>query len=54
MVSKKINIESVDELRKTISKLGAKNSDMMAQRGVYGNVMVNDVPGAHARLLKRL
>jgi NAD/NADP transhydrogenase alpha subunit len=53
MKSNRIGVDSLDELRAAIDKLGARNSDMMAHRGIYGNVMVEKVPGVHARLLKR-
>ncbi len=53
MNAKKIQIDSVDELRKTIAGLGAKSTEMMGLRGIYRNVLVKGVPGAHARLLKR-
>ena len=53
MTAKKVQTDVLDDLRKTIDELGAKNSDMMALRGVHRNVLVESVHGAHARMLKR-
>lgn len=53
MIAKKVQIESADQLLETMDKLGARNTDMMALRGIYRNIIVKDVPGAHARMLKR-
>lgn len=53
MIAQRLELDSVEELRDTINRLGAKNTDMMATRGVYRNVLVKDVPGTHARMLKR-
>jgi hypothetical protein len=48
-----IKADSEESLSAMIAGLGAKNVEMMARRGVYANILVKDVPGAHARLLKR-
>jgi len=53
MIAKKVQIESADQLLETMDKLGARNTDMMALRGIYRNIIVKDVHGAHARMLKR-
>lgn len=53
MIAKKVQVESADQLLETMDKLGARNTDMMALRGIYRNIIVKDVPGAHARMLKR-
>jgi hypothetical protein len=54
MVAKQVQFNTVDELRENMHRLGAKNTEMMALRGIYRNILVKDVLGAHARLLKRL
>ncbi len=53
MNAEKVVIDNVDELRNAIDRSGARNSDMMAVRGIYRNVLVTDVPGEKARILKR-
>jgi hypothetical protein len=53
MIAKKVQIERAEQLLETMDKLGARNTDMMALRGIYRNIIVKDVPGAHARMLKR-
>ena len=44
MIGQRLELDSVEELRDTINRLGAKNTDMMATRGVYRNVLVKMSP----------
>ena len=53
MIGKKLQLDNFEELSETMNRLGAKNSEVMATRGIYRNVLVKEVPGAHARMLKR-
>lgn len=53
MIVKKIHANTQDELCEAMAKLGARNTEMMSLRGIYRNLIVTDVPGPHARILKR-
>lgn len=53
MKAEKAQLNTLEEVRETIDKIGARNSEMMAARGVYANILVRDAPGSLARLLKR-
>ena len=53
MYAEKIVFAAVEEATKAIDALGSSNSEMMATRAIHINVLIRDVPGTEARLLKR-
>lgn len=53
MKAEKIVIDSVQQAARAIDALGSTNSELMATRAVHINVLVRDIPGQEARLLKR-
>jgi len=52
MEAEKIELSSAAEATEAIDKLGSDNSRLMATRALHVNVLVKQVPGADARLLK--
>jgi len=52
MNAEKIAFETVQEATDAIDAIGSTNSELMATRAVHLNVIVRDVPGMEARLLK--
>lgn len=54
MTAEKIELHSVREATEAIDRLGSNNSRLMATRAIHINVLVREVPGPEARVLKAL
>ena len=52
MTAEKIELHSVQEAFEVIERLGSNNSRLMATRAIHINVLLKQVPGSEARLLK--
>jgi len=53
MNAERVFFRTIEEAIVAIDAIGASNSQMMATRSVYVNVLIRQVPGNFARLLKR-
>jgi hypothetical protein len=54
MNAEKIELHSVREAAEAIDRIGSDNSRLMATRAIHVNVLIRQVPGAAARVLKTL
>jgi len=54
MTAERIELRSVREATEAIDRLGSNNSRLMATRAIHINVLVRQVPGPEARVLKTL
>ncbi len=52
MDAQRIEFESVEEATEALDALGSSNSEMMATRAIHMNVLVREVKGSHARVVK--
>lgn len=53
MNAERVFFRTVEEATAAIDAVGSSNSPMMATRAVHVNVLIRQVPGKHARLLKK-
>lgn len=53
MNAERVFFRTIEEAIAAIDAIGSSNSQMMATRAVYVNVLIRQVPGNPARLLKR-
>jgi len=53
MRAERIRLESVEQARMAIAAVGAENSEFMATRAVHINVLLRQVPGVEALIIKR-
>ncbi len=54
MEAKRIRLDSIEQATRAIDALGSDNSAFMATRAVHINILIKNVPGNHARNLKRV
>jgi hypothetical protein len=54
MTAEKMDLHCVGEAIEAIDRVGSDNSSLMATRAIHINVLVRQVPGIEARLLKTL
>ncbi|MDQ7783834.1 MAG: hypothetical protein RDU20_13205 [Desulfomonilaceae bacterium] len=52
MRSKRLDLPAVKSAAQAIDRLGSDNSEMMATRAIHINVLLEQVPGDAARLIK--
>lgn len=53
MNAEQVFFRTIEEAAAAIDAVGSSNSQMMATRAVYVNVLIRQVPGKLARLLKK-
>lgn len=53
MFAEKIDLQSIKQATVAIDHLGSNNSEMMATRAIHINVLLREVPGEAARVIKR-
>lgn len=54
MEARKIHFNNITEAESAIESIGASNTQIMAGRAIHINVMLKNVPGIQARLIKSI
>lgn len=52
MLVERIHLGSLDQARQAIEALGSSNSQIMAARAIHINIVLREVPGKDARIIK--